>query len=109
MGKELPLARSEEEGQSVLLAITSSGELITTSTRGNKRTQEYASFRDSKGRKTEGTKAESKGSRKVERANARSSKPARRRRDNKDRKSDRGDEGEHKPAGRSSEVMGVVR
>ena len=108
MGKELSLARSEEKGRAVLLVRTSTGEFVEASSTRNKRTQESASNTVSKGEAAKDTKAKSKGSRKVERANASSSKPARRRRDNKDRKSDRGDEGEHKSTGRSAQKLGIV-
>ncbi len=108
MGEELPLAREEEEGQSMLLAIAGNGELITASCLRNERTQESNVAEDCYGGEIEDTETESKVSRKVKRANASSSKPARRRRDNKDRESNRGDEGEHKPTRRSAQELGIT-
>ncbi|KKK72517.1 hypothetical protein LCGC14_2903080 [marine sediment metagenome] len=107
MGEELPLAWREEERQPMLLAITGSGESITTSSNRNQRTQEIVTPEVSNGGATEDTETKSQGSRKAERADARYSRPARHRRDNKNRKSDRGDEGEYKLSRRGSEVMGV--
>ena len=108
MGEELSLARSEEEGRSVLLASTGSGELITTSAVRNKGTQEPAPYKGSKRGKIKDTKAKGKSSRKTKGANASPSKSTRRRRDNQDWKSDRGNEGEDKSARRSAQNMGVT-
>jgi len=108
MGKEFPLARKKEEGQSVLLAIASSGEHITASCSGDERTQGSYPPEFCKGRKAKSTKTKSQSSSKAKRANASSSKKERRRRDNKNRKSNRGDEGEDKPVGRSSQELGIV-
>lgn len=108
MGKELPLARSEEEGQSMLLADTGSGEIVTVPSTRNKRAQVSSASRGRKGRAVEGVEAKSKGSRKAERANASSSEQERRGRDYQDRKSDRGDEGAHKSTRRSASELGIV-
>ena len=108
MGKELPLARPEEEGQSVLLASSGSGEPVTTSSIRNKRTQGHKHPRGDERGETKSFKAESKGSRKAERTNASASTKAGRRRDNKDRKSDRGDEGKDKSSRRSAQKLGIV-
>ncbi len=108
MGKELPLARSEETGQPVLLAITGSGELIVSSYNGDKRAQEPAPSKVSDGGEVEDTEAESKSSRKTKRTNAGSSKSARRGRDNQDRESDRGNERADKPARRSAKELGIT-
>ena len=108
MGKELPLARKEEEGQSMLLAITGSGEPITTSCNRNKRTKKSNPSKVSEGGETEDTETEGKIRRKTKRANASSPKRQRRRRDNKDRESDRGDEGADKSIRRSAQELGVV-
>ena len=108
MGKELPLARSEEEGRSVLLAISSSRELITTPSTGDQRTEEPTPAKGSNGGEAKDTKAKSKGSRKVKGVNARPPRPARRKRDNQDRESDRGDEGEDNPRRRSAQDLGVT-
>lgn len=108
MGKELPLARSEEEGRSVLLAITSSGELITTSYSGDKREKKSAPTKVSTRGAIEDTKAKSKRRRKVEGTNASSSKEEGSGRDYQDRESDRGDEREDKPVGRSAQELGIV-
>jgi len=108
MGKELSLARIKEAGRSVLLAIPSSGELITTSSSRNQRTQESSSSKVSKGGTTEDIETESQSSSEVERANASSSKQARRRRSNKDRKQGRGDERAHRRVRRSAQELGIV-
>ena len=107
MGKELPLARKEEEGQPVLLASTSSGKPITTSSHRDKRTQEPAPSKSNKRRKVKDTKTKGKSSRKAERADARPRRQ-RRGRDNKDREQDRGDEGEDKSTRRSAQELGVT-
>lgn len=108
MGKELPMARSEEERQPMLLAIAGSGELITTSCNRNQRTKEPNPSEGSKGGAVKDTKTKGKGSRKVKRANASSPKLQRRRRYNKDRKSDRGDEGEDSRPRRNAQELGVT-
>ena len=64
MGKEFPLAREEEEGQPVLLAIPSSGEHVTVPSIGDEGTQVSSANRGSYGRKTKNPKTESQGSRK---------------------------------------------
>ena len=107
MGKELSMAREEEEGQPVLLASPGVGELITTSYRGDQRTQKPNPSKRSKGGKAEDIKAKGKGSSKAEGANARPRRQ-RHRRDNKNRKQDRGDEGEYKSARRSAQELGIV-
>jgi len=107
MGKEFPLACPEEEGRSVLLAITSPGERITTSYNGDKRTQKPNLTEGNSGGETKDTKTKSQSSRKAKRANASSSKKDRRRRGDKNRKSHRGDEGEDKLARRSSKILEV--
>ena len=108
MGKEFPLAREEEEGQSVLLAITSSGERVTVPSVRDERTQEPSPPEGSGGGEVEDTKAKSQSSRKAKRANASPSKKKGRGRDNQDRESDRGDEGEDKPVRRSAQELGIV-
>lgn len=108
MGEELPVARKEEEGRPVLLASTSYGVPITTSSIRNQRPQEPNASKSSDGREIKSTKAESKGSGKTKRAYARPIKSERRGRDNKDRKSNRGDEGEHQPAWRNAQELGVT-
>lgn len=108
MGKELSLARSEEEGQSMLLAITGSGEPITAPSLGDQRTEESNFAKVDEGGEVEDTKTKSKGSRKVKRANASPIKKERRGRDNKDRKSHRGYERAHKPVRRSSSELGIT-
>ena len=108
MGKELPLARSEEEGQSELLANTGIREFIEASSSRDQRTQEPTTSKVSKRRKVKDTKAKSKSRRKTKGTHARYSESARRRRDNKDRKSDRGDEGEDKSVRRSAQELGVT-
>ena len=108
MGKELSLAREEEERQPVLLASPSTRELITTSSSGDKRTQESSPSKSSKGGKVKDTKAKSKGSGKAKGTYARYSESARRRRDNKDRKSDRGDEREDSRPRRNAQELGII-
>jgi len=108
MDKEFPLARAENKGQPVLLAIASSGERITTSYNGDKRTQNSFPPEFCEGGEAEDTETESKSSRKAKGANAGSSKKKRRGRDNKDRKQHRGDEGEDKLAGRSARKLGII-
>ena len=107
MGKELPLACSEEERQPVLLAITGSGEIITTAYHGDERTEKSNPSKTSNGREAEDTEAKSQSSRKTKRADASSSKPKRGRRHYPYRKSDRGDEGEDKSARRSARELGI--
>jgi len=107
MGKELPMAREEEEGRSVLLASTSSGESITTSSSGDQRTQESDSAEVSKRGKVKDTKTESKVSRKAKRTNARPRRQ-RHRRDNKDREQDRGDEGKDSKPRRCASELGIT-
>lgn len=108
MGKELSMARSEEEGQPVLLAITGSGKHITASCNRNQRTQEPNTPEVSKGRAAKDTKTKSKGSRKTEGPDTSPSKSTRRGRDYQNRKSNRGDEGEHKSARRSAQELGIT-
>jgi len=108
MGKELSLARSEEEGRSMLLAITSSGKPIAAPCLRDQRTEGDNFAKVSEGGETEDTKTKSKGSSKVKRANASAFKKARRRRDNKNRKSHRGDERAHKHARRSAKELGIT-
>ena len=108
MGEELSLARKEEEGQSMLLAITSDGESITTSSVRNKRAKKTNPSKRSKRGEVKDTKTKGKGSVKTKRTHARSPKPARRRRDNQDWEQDRGDEGEYLPTGRSAQQLGIV-
>ncbi len=108
MGKEFPLARKEEEGQSVLLVRTSSGERITAASIRDKRAKISSGSRGCKVRKAKDTKTKSKGSIKTEGANASPSKEDRRGRGNQDRKSDRGDEGEDRLIGRSAQKLGIV-
>jgi len=108
MGKEFPLARKEEEGQSVLLAISSSGEHFTALCNGDQRAQESTPTEGNGRGEAEDTETKSQGSCKAERANASSSKEDRRGRGNKDRKSDRGDEGKDKPIRRSASELGIT-
>ncbi len=108
MGKELPLAREEEEGQSVLLASTSTRELITTSSRGDERTQEPDATEGGKGGKAKDTKTKGKSSSKAKGADAGYSGHQRRRRSNKDRKQDRGDEGENSRPRRTAQELGIT-
>ena len=108
MGKELQMAREEEERQSMLLARTGDGEAITTSYRGNKRKKKAPPSRRGYERKVEAAKAKSKDSGKVEGADASPSRPARRRRSNKDREQGRGDEGEDGRFRRSAQELGVT-
>jgi len=107
MGEELQVARPEEEGQPVLLAITGAGEAIYSDYNGNQRKEKSSPTKKGKGRKTKNPKAKSQSSSKAEGADASPSKQARRRRDNKDRESDRGDEREHKPSRRSAQELGI--
>lgn len=107
MGKELPLAREEEEGQSVLLASPSTRELITTSSSRDKRTQEPNPSKRSKGEKVKDTKTKSKGSSKAERANARP-RCQRRGRDNPYRGTYRRDERKDSRPRRSAQELGIV-
>ncbi len=108
MGKELQMAREKEKRQPMLLAITGSGEVITTSCNRNKRTKESTTAKRDNGCKVEDTEAESKGSSETERVNAIPTEPKRRGRDYKDRKQGRGDEGEDKHLRRSAQQLGVV-
>ncbi len=108
MGKELSLARSEEERQSMLLAITSNGESITASSSRNERTEEPSPSKGYEGGKVKDTKTKGKSSRKAKGADARHPRPKRRRQDNQDRESDRGDEGDDDYTGRGSEFVGVI-
>ena len=108
MGKELPLAREEEEGRAVLLASPSTRELITTSTNRDERTEEPNPSKRSKGGKAKDTKTKSKSGSKAEGADARPRRQ-RRRRDNKDREQDRGDERKDSRLRRSAKILGVVR
>ncbi len=108
MGKELPLAREEEEGQSVLLASSGIGEFGKSSTNRDKGKKESSAIKGSKGGKVKDTKAKSKGSIKAEGANAITSKRQRRRRGNQDRKQGGGDEGEYRKVRRSSQELGVT-
>jgi len=108
MGKEFPLARSEEEGRSVLLAISSSRESICTSCIRDERTQEPGPAKGNCGEEVEDTETKSKSSRKTERANASSPKKDRRGGSGKDRKSDRRDEGKNKPVRRSASELGIT-
>ncbi len=108
MGKELSLAREEEEGRSVLLASTGIGELITTSIGRDKRTEESSDAKVSKGTKAKNTKTKSKGGSKVKGANASTSKRQRRRRGNKNREQGGGDEGKDRKVRRSASELGIT-
>ena len=108
MGKELQMAREENEGQPMLLAISSTGKSITTSYRRNPRQKASGPFPRPARRKAKGTQTESKDSSKVKGANASSTRPARRRRGDKDRKQGGSHEGENGIARRSAQELGVV-
>ena len=108
MGEELSLARKEEEGQSMLLAYTSSGERITTSYVGDERKEKSATPKVSHGRKIKDIETESKGSSEVEGTNASPFEKEGRGRDNQDRESDRGDERKYKRARRSAQELGIT-
>ncbi len=109
MGEELSLAREEEEGRPMLLAITGSGESIHASYRRDPWTQEPTPSKASSGGETKDTETKSKGSSKTQRANARRpGRPKGYRRDNKNRKSDRGDEGEDSRPGRTAQELGII-
>lgn len=108
MGKELPMARQEEEGQSVLLAITGNGEIIDSSCDRNQRTKKSAPTKRRKRRKTEDTETESKGSSETERADTSPFESEGRGRDNQDREQGGGDEGEDKQPRRSAQELGIV-
>lgn len=107
MGKELSLAREEEEGRAVLLASPSVREFITAPSSRNERTQEPNTTKRSKGTKVKDTETKSKGSSKAKGADTRPRRQ-RRGRDNQNREQDRGDEGTHKSIRRSARVMGIV-
>ena len=107
MGEELPLAREEEEGQPVLLAITGSGESIYTSCNRNKRAKKSTSAKVSSRGKVKDTETKGESSSKTKGADARP-KPKGYRRDNQDRKSDRGDEGKDKFARRGASELGIT-
>ena len=108
MGKELPLARGEEEGQPVLLASPSVRKFIYAPSSRDERTQEPSPSKGDEGGKAKDTKTKSKGGRKVKGAHARYSESARRRRGNKNRKQGRGDEGEDKQIRRSAQELGIT-
>lgn len=107
MGKEFPLACAEKKGQSMLLAITGSGEHITTSCTRDQGAQEPAPIKASSGRAIKDIKTKGKGGIKTKGTNASPSKSTRCRRDNKDREPNRGDEGEHSPVRRSAQDLGI--
>ena len=108
MGKELSLARAEEEGRTMLLAITGSGEPITAPSIRNKRTQETTPSQESNEGPLTYTKTKGKSGRKTKRVDASSTEPKGRGRDNQDRESDRGDEGEDRKARRSAQELGIT-
>ncbi len=108
MGKELPLACEEEEGQSVLLASTGTGESSSASSSRDKRTKASATAKGHKRAKAKDTEAESQVRSKAERADASATKPARRKRCDKDRKQDRGDERKDRTARRSASELGIT-
>ena len=108
MGKELSLARNEEERQSVLLASTGIGESSTEPSNGDQRQAQLSSPNRGQGGKAKDIKTKSKGSRKVKGVDARHPRPERRGRDNQDRESDRGDEGEDEYTGRSAQKLGIA-
>ncbi len=108
MGKELSLARTEEEGQSVLLAITSTGKSITASSHRNQRPKEPSAVTSRQRREAKNTSPARKRRTDTEGANAGHTRPKRRRQDNKDRKQNRGEEGENKPVGRSAQKLGIT-
>ncbi len=108
MGKELSMAREEEERQSVLLASPSVRKFIFAPSGRDKGTQESNPSKGGKGRKAKDTKTKSKGSCKVKRTYAGYSESARRRPSDKNRKQGGGDEGEHRKARRSAQELGIV-
>lgn len=108
MGKELPLAREEEEGQAVLLARSRSGASKCKSSSRDKRKEEAGATKASKRRKAKGPSSKSKSSSKVKDTDASVPRAKGRGRDNKDRESDRGDEGENGKLRRTAQVLGIV-
>ncbi len=108
MGKELSLARKEEERLPVLLASTGSGELIKVPSSRDERKKEATSTKGNYGEEVKDTKTKSKGCSKTKRAYGSTAKKSRRGRDNKDRKQDRGDEGEDNPTRRSAQELGIT-
>lgn len=107
MGKELSLARSQEERLSMLLASIRSGQFGEESASRDKRQEDATTSRTDKSRAAKGTTAKGKVSRKAKRTNASTSTSGRYRRGNKNRQSDRGDEGEDSKPGRSASELGI--
>lgn len=108
MGEELPLARQEEEGWSVLLASASAGDAIPADDNRNKGEETATTAKGCEGEEAKDTKTESEDSSEAQRTNVRPTRPKRRGRDNKNRKQGGGDEGEDKYPRRSAQELGVV-
>ena len=108
MGKELSMARSEEERQSMLLASTVNGKLVTASSSGDKRKKKSRTSKGNARRATKDTQTKSKSSRKVKGADASTTEQKGRRRYNPHRKSDRGDEGKNTPPRRTAQELGIT-
>ncbi len=108
MDKELPLARTEKERWTVLLARIGSGESGSESARRNQRAQDATTVRTSQSRAVKDIEAKSKSSRRTERFNARRVRPERYGQGNKNRKQDRRDEGEDSKPRWSAQELGIV-
>lgn len=107
MGKELPLARSEEEGQSVLLASGRTGTPQAESASGDKRKKISTTPKGYKGAEGKHTETASKSSKQTKGDTTRRTRRKRRRRDDKDRKQNRGDEGKDSRPRRSAQELGI--
>ena len=108
MGEELPMARQEEAGQPVLLAITGDGEVIDSSCDRNQRTKKSTPTKRRKRRKVEDTETEGEGGSETERTDTSPFESEGRGRDNQDWEQGGGDEGEDKYPRRSAQELGVV-
>lgn len=106
MGKKIKMARSEEEGQSVLLAVSGDGERISTSRGGNKRKEEISTAKASKRRKVQDTKTTSKISSENKGTDARPRQEGCRR-SHKNRKQNRRYEGEDRVPRRSASELEI--
>jgi len=108
MGKELQMAREENEGRPMLLAISSTGKPLTTSYRRNPRQKATGPFPRPARRKAKGTQTKSKDSSNLKGADASPTRPARRGRGDKDREQGGSHEGENGIVRRSAQDLGIV-
>lgn len=107
MGDDISLARSEEEGQPVLLAGVRTGTPATESEGGDKRQEHDSDAKGTKRPKTLNTSSKGKVSSKAKGTHGGSTKLKGRISDGKDREPDRGTKRKNSPRRRSAKELGI--